>query len=321
MPSVRVAVFDLGSSSFHLMVVDAFRDGRLVPVLRRRSFLHLGTEVAKTGEVPRERSTAAVAAVRRLQEAADKAGADVTVALATAALRDATNGARVLAQLERELGTPITLVSGDEEARLCFIGQRAGVWVGADPVLGFDLGGGSLEAAVGTADSVLAVTSVALGTARIQGEFSTGDVLSAEERRAISDVAVARAEPIKAMVVGEPMAARRVIASGGTVRALAKLAMGIHRPPPASGASTSVNQVEVPAGQLAELADRLASLDLESRLALPGIQARRAPLLPIGAIVLSALVEHLGLSGLVVSEWGLREGAILDRLALTAAAD
>ena len=321
MPSVRVAVFDLGSSSFHLMVVDAFRDGRLVPVLRRRSFLHLGTEVAKTGEVPRERSTAAVAAVRRLQEAADKAGADVTVALATAALRDATNGARVLARLERELGTSITLVSGDEEARLCFIGQRAGVWVGADPVLGFDLGGGSLEAAVGTADSVSAVTSVALGTARIQGEFSTGDVLSVEERRAISDVAVARAEPIKAMVDAEPGAARRVIASGGTVRALAKLAMGIHRPPPASGASTSVNQVEVPAGQLAELADRLARLDLESRLALPGIQARRAPLLPIGAIVLSALVEHLGLSGLVVSEWGLREGAILDRLALTSTDD
>jgi exopolyphosphatase/guanosine-5'-triphosphate,3'-diphosphate pyrophosphatase len=320
-PSVRVAVFDLGSSSFHLMVVDAFRDGRLVPVLRRRSFLHLGTEVAKTGEVPRERSTAAVAAVRRLQEAADKAGADVTVALATAALRDATNGARVLARLERELGTSITLVSGDEEARLCFIGQRAGVWVGADPVLGFDLGGGSLEAAVGTADSVSAVTSVALGTARIQGEFSTGDVLSVEERRAISDVAVARAEPIKAMVDAEPGAARRVIASGGTVRALAKLAMGIHRPPPASGASTSVNQVEVPAGQLAELADRLARLDLESRLALPGIQARRAPLLPIGAIVLSALVEHLGLSGLVVSEWGLREGAILDRLALTSTDD
>lgn len=303
------------------MVVDAFRDGRLVPVLRRRSFLHLGTEVAKTGEVPRERSTAAVAAVRRLQEAADKAGADVTVALATAALRDATNGARVLARLERELGTSITLVSGDEEARLCFIGQRAGVWVGADPVLGFDLGGGSLEAAVGTADSVSAVTSVALGTARIQGEFSTGDVLSVEERRAISDVAVARAEPIKAMVDTEPGAARRVIASGGTVRALAKLAMGIHRPPPASGASTSVNQVEVPAGQLAELADRLARLDLESRLALPGIQARRAPLLPIGAIVLSALVEHLGLSGLVVSEWGLREGAILDRLALTSTDD
>jgi exopolyphosphatase/pppGpp-phosphohydrolase len=52
MPTVRVAVFDLGSSSFHLMVVDATRDGVLIPVLRRSSFLHLGTEVARTGGVP-----------------------------------------------------------------------------------------------------------------------------------------------------------------------------------------------------------------------------------------------------------------------------
>lgn len=319
MPSVRVAVFDLGSSSFHLMVVDASRDGRLTPVLRRRAFLHLGTEVAKTGEVPRERSTAAVTTVRRLHDAAEKAGADVVVALATAALRDAANGPRVLARMERELGAPITLVSGDEEARLCFLGQRAGVWVGEDPVLGLDLGGGSLEAAVGTADSLRSVTSVPLGTARIRGELSTGDVLSSGDRRAIAELTVARAEPIAAMLSASPGADRRVIASGGTVRAVARLAMGIHRPPPATGASTtSVNQVEVPAGQLAELADRLASLDLEARLALPGIQARRAPLLPIGAIVLSSLVDRLGLSGLVVSEWGLREGAIFDRLGLAA---
>ncbi len=317
MPSVRVAVFDLGSSSFHLMVVDASRDGRLAPVLRRRAFLHLGTEVATTGSVPQERSTAAVATVRRLHAAAEKAGADVVIALATAALRDAANGGRVLSRMERALGAPITLVSGDEEARLCFLGQRAGVWVGEEPVLGLDLGGGSLEAAVGTATTVRSVTSVPIGTARIRGELATGDVLRDDERRAIAALTVERAEPIAAMVAASPGSGRRVIASGGTVRAVARLAMGIHRPPPATGASTSsVNQVEVPAGQLAELADRLARLDLEARLALPGIQARRAPLLPIGAIVLSSLVEHLGLSGLVVSEWGLREGAVFDRLAL-----
>ncbi len=117
-----------------------------------------------------------------------------------------------------------------------------------------------------------------------------------------------------------PAAAERVIASGGTVRALARLAMGLHRPPPRSGAAPSVNQVELPAGQLHELADRLATLDLDARMALPGIQARRAPLLPIGAVVLSTLVEHLGLRGLVVSEWGLREGAVLDSLSLPAVA-
>jgi exopolyphosphatase/guanosine-5'-triphosphate,3'-diphosphate pyrophosphatase len=66
------------------------------------------------------------------------------------------------------------------------------------------------------------------------------------------------------------------------------------------------------------LAERLATLDLDARMALPGIQARRAPLLPIGAVVLSTLVRQLDLRGLVVSEWGLREGAVIDSLSLPA---
>ena len=320
MPSVRVAVFDLGSSSFHLMVVDATREGVLIPVLRRRSFLHLGTEVARTGGVPADRAASAVRTVRRLHTAATDAGVDVVVALATAALREAANGVRLIGRLERVLGTSITLLSGEEEARLCFLGQRAGVWVGADQVLGLDLGGGSLESGIGTADEVTEVASVALGTARLRGELGTGELLSRADRAAVTEVALARVEPIRAMLARNPRAASRVIASGGTVRALARLAMGLHRPLSTSGSVSSlqVNQVELPAGQLHELADHLATLDLDARLALPGVQARRAPLLPIGAVVLSTLVETLGLQRLVVSEWGLREGAVIGALSLPA---
>ncbi len=318
MPTVRVAVYDLGSSSFHLMVVDATRDGRLIPVLRRRSFLHLGTEVARTGGVPGDRAASAVRAVRRLALAAEEAGVDVVVALATAALRDADNGSSLIDRLERVIGHPITLLTGEEEARLCFLGQRAGVWVGQDPVLGLDLGGGSLEAGIGTIDTVSDVASVALGTARLRGELGTGEMLTDEDRVAITEVTLVRAEPVGAMLARNPGAGSRVIASGGTIRALARLAMGLHRPQPTTGASSSlaVNQVELPAGQLHELADRLATLDLDARLALPGVQARRAPLLPIGALVFSTLVESLALPRLVVSEWGLREGAVMSALSL-----
>ncbi len=316
MPTVRVAVYDLGSSSFHLMVVDASREGLLTPVLRRRSFLHLGTEVARTGGVPADRAASAVRAVRRLRLAADEAGVDVVVPLATAALRDADNGSKLIARLEQVLGHPITLLTGEEEARLCFLGQRAGVWVGHDPVLGLDLGGGSLEAGIGTIDEVSAVASVALGTARLRGELGTGEVLTAEGRRAVAAVALARAEPIRAMLARTPKAGTRVLASGGTVRALARLAMGLYRPHQGSASAIQVNQVELPAGQLHELADRLSTLDLDARLALPGVQTRRAPLLPIGAVVLSTLVESLGLQRLVVSEWGLREGAVIGALSL-----
>ncbi|HEX3841781.1 MAG TPA: hypothetical protein VHU85_13395 [Acidimicrobiales bacterium] len=320
MPTVRVAVFDLGSSSFHLMVVDATRDGALTPVLRRRSFLHLGTEVARTGGVPADRAASAVRAVRRLRIAADEAGVDVMVALATAALRDADNGQKLLARFERIIGCPVTLLSGEEEARLCFIGQRAGVWVGTDPVLGLDLGGGSLEAGIGDADHVHAVTSVALGPARLRGELNSGESLTAKDRAKLVEATRERAEPIRLILASYPEAADRAIASGGTVRALARLAMVMHRPLPSSRSVSSlqVNQVELPAGQLHELADRLATLDLDARLALPGVQARRAPLLPIGAVLLSTLVETLDLRRLVVSDWGLREGAVLDALALKA---
>ena len=114
------------------------------------------------------------------------------------------------------------------------------------------------------------------------------------------------------MLARDPRRRDRVIASGGTVRALARLAMGLHRPgPPRLGRRRcrSIRWRSRPASSI-ELADRLATLDLDARLALPGIQARRAPLLPIGAVVLSTLVENLGLQRLVVSEWGLREGAV-----------
>ncbi len=316
MPTVRVAVFDLGSSSFHLMVVDASRDGRLELVLRRRSFLHLGTEVARTGGVPPDRAQAALRTLRRLHAAAEEAGADVVVALATAALRDADNGDRVLARMTQVLDTPVTLLTGEEEARLCFLGQRAGVWVGEEPVLGLDLGGGSLEAGIGTVDSVEDVASVALGTARLRGELGTGDRLGGSDRAGLTAVTLERVAPIRDMLARRPAAGRRALASGGTVRALARLALTLHRPPPASAASMAVNQVELPTGQLVELAARLADLDLDQRLALPGMQARRAPLLPIGAWVLATAAEQLGLDRLVVSEWGLREGAVLDRLAL-----
>ena len=204
MPTVRVAVFDLGSSSFHLMVVDASRDGHLTPVLRRRSFLHLGTEVARTGGVPADRAASAVRAVRRLRVAADDAGVDVVVALATAALRDAANGTKLIGRLELVLGCSITLLTGEEEARLCFLGQRAGVWVGRDPVLGLDLGGGSLEAGIGTIDEVSDVASVALGTARLRGELGTGELLTPADRVAVTEVTLARSHPIAAMLERHP---------------------------------------------------------------------------------------------------------------------
>ena len=311
---VRAAVWDLGSSSFHLVVCEATGDQSLVPVVHRRALLNLGLSVGARGAIPRERAAAAVAAAKRLRGGLNGARVDLVVALGTAALRDAANGPEVVERLQRVVGTPVRVLDGEEEARLCFIGQRAGVWMGDSLTLGIDLGGGSLEAAIGDTRRVLVATSATIGPARLRGELGTGDVLSEADRSKLEARTTAELAPVKEVVDRFPGVAARTVVSGGTVRALARLATARARRRRTDGPG-EVNQVELPARQVAELATRLADLDLRTRLGLPGMQARRAPLLPVGASVLATVASELRIDRFVVSEWGLREGALLDALA------
>jgi len=310
---VRVAVWDLGSSSFHLLVCEAGPGRTLTPVLHRRALLNLGLSVGARGSIPPDRVAASVAAAKRLRAGLTEARAEIVVALGTAALRDAGNSADVVERLERVVGTTVRVLDGEEEARLCFIGQRAGVWMGPGPTLGLDLGGGSLEAAVGDTDRVPVATSAAVGPARLRGELGTGDPLSRQDQLTVRDRTAQALAPIAMAIGGYRRVAERTVVSGGTVRALARLVTARARRRPSAGPG-EVNQVELPAAQVQELAELLATLDLRARLGLPGMQARRAELLPVGAIVLATVATELGVGRFVVSEWGLREGALLDAL-------
>jgi exopolyphosphatase/guanosine-5'-triphosphate,3'-diphosphate pyrophosphatase len=281
--------------------------------MRRRSLLNLGFSVGARGSIPPDRVAASVVAATRLRHALDDVEPDVVVALATAAIRDATNGPDVVARLERVVGTPVRVLDGEEEARLCFGGQRAGVWIGEGSVLGLDLGGGSFEVAVGTNREVMLATSAPVGATRLQGELGTGDPLSDSDRSAIRARTVAALAPVRAALAAYPAVTARTIVSGGTARALARLATARTRGRP-SGRTTEVNQVELPIDQVAALASQLARLDLRERLALPGMPSRRAPMLPLGAAILETFAVELGVDHFVVSEWGLREGALLDAI-------
>ena len=223
--------------------------------------------------------------------------------------------------MERVLGSPINLLSGEEEARLCFLGQRAGVWVGASPVLGLDLGGGSLEAGIGTVDDVAAVASVALGTARIRGELDTGDRLSTAERAAIRELAVRRSEPIADMLGRLPGRRRAGDRQRGTVRALARLAMGLHRPPPRSGSAPRRST----RWRSPQASSTSSPTDWPRWTSTPGWRCRASR--PAGRHCCPSAPwcsppwwSTWDCAGLVVSEWGLREGAVLDSLLLPSSA-
>jgi exopolyphosphatase / guanosine-5'-triphosphate,3'-diphosphate pyrophosphatase len=310
----RAAVWDLGSSSFQVLVCDQSGCEGLVPVLRRRALLNLGMSVGAGGSIPKDRLAASLSAVKRLRRALDAVRPDVVVALATAALRDASNGTEVVARIEDVVGQPVKVLDGEEEARLCFIGQRAGVWTGPGPTFGADLGGGSFEVAVGGSAGIDYATSAPVGATRLRGEIGAPERLGTAERDLVRRRTSEALADVRMALGAFPGVTRRTVVSGGTARALARLATARTRDW-ASASSADVNQVELPAAQVHEWADRLAPLGLEDRLALPGMPVRRAPMLPIGAAILSALAVELAVERFVVSVWGLREGALLDVLA------
>ena len=155
---------------------------RLVPLMRRRAVLQLGASLGTTGSIPPDRATAAVAASKRLRHSLDAFGVEVVVALGTAALREATNGPEVVRRLERAIGFAIRVLDGDEEARLCLVGQKASVWTSPGPVVGLDLGGGSLEVAMSDGEGLDFATSLPVGAARLRAALGSADPMTEDQR-------------------------------------------------------------------------------------------------------------------------------------------
>src|SRR5690606_3812993 len=221
--AVRVAVLDLGSTSFHLLVADASPEGEIERVLRERVMLRLGALIGERGgRVPDEVCARAVDTARQLGETARRAGADLLAPIATAAIRDASNGRDVAERIGATLGVPVRVLSGIEEARLTFSAFRERLQVGSRLVLGLDLGGGSLQLVAGDGRGVRWETSLPLGTTRLHAAFVRSDPLRADEQRAIRACVRERlAHHRDAIARWTPQPA---IAAGGSLRALARLA-------------------------------------------------------------------------------------------------
>lgn len=302
---MRIGVADLGSTSFHMLVADATPDGHLERVAREREMLRLGAAIGPDGFIPHETCERAVDVARRLGRAAERAGAEQVLAIATAALRDAKNGRKLAEQLGRALDTDVRILPGQEEARLIFAAFRRRVGLGDEPALGLDLGGGSLELAVGNASHLRFEETLRLGVTRLHGELAPSDPMTGAEARNLRTRVEVALEPLVSRILA--LHPQRCIVAGGTARALGRLLL--------EEEDGAIRGLLISAGELEKLSQKLRRSTHEERLDLVGIDARRADLLPTGAIILSTVLQMLRLPGLMVCDWGIREGVILAAMA------
>lgn len=265
--------------------------------------LHLGAVVARSGEIPADDLDRAVAAVKRLADMAVRAGAEQGHVVGTSALRSASNGEDVLRRLSDAAGSEVVLLDGAEEAYLSFLGVRAAVALRGKRLSVLDLGGGSMEIVVGSPDGVEWSASADVGVSRLHAECEVGDAMDQADVDRVRDVVDER---FGRLLAGRSVA-RRVVAVGGSIRALAHLVADrtLHWLPP------SLNQLPIELVQVSELRAELTPMTAEERVAV-GVKASRAEHIGVAAVVVERALELLGASAFELSDWGLREGLVLD---------
>jgi exopolyphosphatase / guanosine-5'-triphosphate,3'-diphosphate pyrophosphatase len=305
---MRFAVFDLGSTSFQILVAEADGEGNLVRILRDRVILNLGMSIANGGRIPARHATQAVETVRRFRDLAERAGADVRLPIATSALRDAANREDLGGRLSSAAGAPIRFLDGQEEAALSVLGVRGCVASPSGAFLVIDLGGGSCEIAIADDDGVRWAESFPLGAGRLTSQVLLHDPPTREERRSLRSLVRRSIADVRGRIAADaPIVA---VVSGGTPGAVARMIAADRW----GTVPSSLNMMDLPAEGLRSTARRLSATTLERRLRLPGVDERRAHLLPAGAIVLATLADELLVRSFVVSDWGLREGVVLEAL-------
>lgn len=305
---MRIAALDLGSNSFHLLVADAHPDGTFEPLVREKEILRLADTVTRSGRIGEAAAAQAVEVVSRFRALAESVDAHEIVACATSALREAEDSAALVDRIEGEARVRVEVISGKEEARLIFAAVRASVVIDPAPALALDLGGGSLELMIGDQLGLAWSKSVKLGVGRLSAELVRDDPPSGADRRRLARRLTSVLAPIAVEV--ESLSPEMLVGSSGTLCALIRMAAA-HR---TGTVPPSVNQLKVRSKDLLAVHEQIFELNASEREKLPGIDARRADLLPAGSMLLTTAMELFGLDELVGCEWALREGMVLDAI-------
>jgi exopolyphosphatase/guanosine-5'-triphosphate,3'-diphosphate pyrophosphatase len=300
---VRVAVVDIGTNSTRLLIADAV-DGRVEEVERHTRVTRLGEGVDRSGRLLAsaiDRVLGACADYRRLIE---RHGVERTAAVLTSAVRDADNGQELELALRERFGFDAKTISGEEEARLTYLGATSARTYAA-PTLVLDIGGGSTEFVVGSGPNVVFHVSTDAGSVRHSERWLVSDPPTDVELVRCADEISAE---IERAVPGE---VRRSVADGvavaGTPTSFAAIDQRLE-----PYDRDRVDGHRLTRAACERILAELAALPLEERRGVVGLHPDRAPTIVAGGVILLQSLTLFGLDSIEVSEHDLLQGVALE---------
>jgi exopolyphosphatase / guanosine-5'-triphosphate,3'-diphosphate pyrophosphatase len=300
---MRVAVVDIGTNSTRLLVAEV-ENGELRELERRTTVTRLGEGLEASGRLSDAAIERVLEALADYREVIDRLGVERVVAVATSAMRDAENGPDFRDEIQRRFDIDARTISGDEEARLTFLGATAGRDPGAEALV-IDIGGGSTEYVTGHAGSDPGFhVSTRMGSVRHTERHLHSDPPSHDELAALTQDARAIVESDVPEEVRERVDAG--IAVAGTATSLAAIDQELDPYDP-----ERVHGYRLSQASCERLVARLAALTVAERRDVPGLHPDRAPTIVAGAAILLESMRAFGLDEIEVSEHDILHGAAL----------
>ena len=298
----RACVIDLGTNSFHTIIVDAFPNGSYEVLDRIKEMVRLGERGLKDHRLTENAIKRSIRALKRVKLLAEGRGATEFLAFATSAIREAENGGELIERARRETGIHVQAIDGVFEANLIYQGVRRALEM-RHPTLLVDIGGGSTEFVICTSEQVFFATSMKLGAARMSGQFITTDPVEKAEFRSLRDHFRGQIEVVVQKCREHDV--RELVGSSGTFENIAQVFAEKYGDP-----DRSIFLQQFGIDELRQVTKTLLKSDRQERLEMKAIDKKRVDQIVAGAMLIDVLLKDLDLDRVRVSSHALRDGMV-----------
>lgn len=305
---LHLAAIDIGTNSFHLVIVEILPDGNVKILDRAKENVRLGSGGKDMKTITPEATERGITTLRHFVEIARTYSAPIR-AIATSAVREALNQNEFVRKVHARTGITVEVVSGFEEARLIYLGVLQALPVFERKVLCLDIGGGSVEYLVGTKGEALYANSLKIGCIRLTERFFSKPILKDKDIEACRDHIIGFISPVAREIKKQKY--EFAIGSSGTIQNIANMIRAMR----GELISMQVNNFSFTKEELNKIVKIILRAKTEAqRSQIPGLDPKRLDIIVAGALVLQESFNLLKIKRLTVSEFALREGIIYDHL-------
>ena len=309
----RVAAIDLGTNSFHMVIVEESKGKGIVEVDRVKEMICIGRGSISTKMLEASAIEAGITTLKHFLLLADQHGVvrENVIAFATSAIREAKNRDEFLLKVREETGLKIKVISGLEEAQFIYYGVRHAVKLAAEPELIFDIGGGSVEFIIADQKKLYLLESRKIGVARMAERFITTDPVSDQELSLLEQFF--SAELYSSAEKSREMQIKRAIASSGTAQNIAKMIRSMND----HDDEGTTNQSVFTRKEFQKLYKAVTGMSVSERKKLTGLDEKRVDLIIPGLVLVNMIFSLFKLKEIAISDSALREGMVIHYLKTT----